>query len=292
MSERTYFPLEERNDVSKKRRVVSPHLTKAFKIEERQQCDAEVARLFYSSGLPFNVARNPYYRGSYLRASHIPGYTPPGYNALRTTLLDDERRHIERVLQPVKKTWKETGVSLCSDGWTDDQRRPLINMMDASTNGAIMLKAINCEGQYKDKHEISRLLLESINEIGAEHMVQVVTDNAPVQSHMTGVSVEKELGWLIESVVNDVWFVKNFIMNHGMRLSMYNDHCALKLLTIAETRFASHFVMLKRFKEVKSGLQPMVISLRLDMYKEDDVNKAKAVKKMLIEERYGTKLIS
>ncbi|XP_050378196.1 uncharacterized protein LOC126795396 [Argentina anserina] len=195
--------------------------------------------------------------------------------------------------------------------------------MAASTNGAIMLKTINCEGQYKDKHEISRLLLESINEIGAEHVVQVVTDNAPVcaaagaivetthphifwtpcvvhtlnlvlkdilkaKSHDPGESVEKELGWLTESVVNDVWFVKNFIMNHGMRLSMYNDHCALKLLTIAETsetRFASHFVMLKRFKEVKSGLQAMVISLRWDMYKEDDVNKAKAVKKMLIEER-------
>ncbi|XP_050365630.1 uncharacterized protein LOC126784190 [Argentina anserina] len=293
----TYFPLEERDDASKKRRVVSPHLTKAFKIEERQQCDAEVARLFYTSGLPFNVARNPYYQDSYLRASHIPGYTPPGYNALRTTLLDDERRHIERVLQPVKKTWKETGVSLCSDGWTDDQRRPLINMMAASTNGTIMLKAINCEGQYKDRHEISRLLLESINEIGAEHVVQVVTDNAPVcavagaivetthprifwtpcvvhtlnlvlkdilkaKSHDPGESVEKELGWLTESVVNDVWFVKNFIMNHGMRLSMYNDHCALKLLTIAETRFASHFVMHKRFKEMKSGLQAMVISLR------------------------------
>ncbi|XP_050378269.1 uncharacterized protein LOC126795477 [Argentina anserina] len=178
----SYFPLEERDSATKKRRGVSPQLTKAFKIEERQQCDAEVARMFYTSGLPFNLAKNPHYQNSYSRASQILGYVSPGYNQLRTTLLDNERHHIERMLQPIKKTWRETGVSLCSDGWTDDQRRPLINMMDACSNGAIMLKAINCEGQYKDKFEVSRLLLESINEISSDNVVQVVTDNAPVCS--------------------------------------------------------------------------------------------------------------
>ena len=226
---------------------VSAQLTQSFKIEERKQCDAEVARLFYTSGLSFNVANNPNYRSSYTRASHIPGYVPPGYNALRTTLLDNEKRHVERMLQPIKKTWKDSGVSLCSDGWTDEQRRPLINMMAASTNGAIMLKAINCEGVYKDRLEIARLLLESVDEIGSHNVVQIVTDNAPVcaaagaiiestyphifwtpcvvhslnlvlkdifraKSFLPGETVDKELKWLMDDVVNDVWFIKNFIM--------------------------------------------------------------------------------
>ena len=34
-------------------------------------------------------------------------------------------------------------------------------------------------------------------------------------------------------------------MNHAMRLSMFNNHCKLKLLSVADTRFASTIVMLK-----------------------------------------------
>ncbi|KAL6178493.1 hypothetical protein ACLB2K_050011 [Fragaria x ananassa] len=171
----SYFPLRERKTEAKKRKGLSPQLTKAFRLEDRRECDAAVARLFYTSGLSFNVARNPHHRESYTLASKILGYVPLGYNALRTTLLDNERRHIERILELIKKTWKETGVSLCSDGWIDDQKRPLINMMAAAKQGAMMLKAINCDGVYKDKNEISRLLLESINEIGPDNVVQVVT---------------------------------------------------------------------------------------------------------------------
>ncbi|KAL6130465.1 hypothetical protein ACLB2K_068844 [Fragaria x ananassa] len=73
----SYFPLREREDEVKKRRGLSPQLSKAFRQEDRRECDASVARLFYSSGLAFNVARNPNYRESYSLASKIPGYVPP-----------------------------------------------------------------------------------------------------------------------------------------------------------------------------------------------------------------------
>ena len=63
--------------------------------------------------------------------------------------------------------------------------------------------------------------------------------------------------------------IKNFIMNHGMRLSMFNEFSHLKLLSIAETRFASVVCMLKRFVEVKAALQHMVISDKWSIYKED-----------------------
>ena len=71
--------------------------------------------------------------------------------------------------------------------------------------------------------------------------------------------VMEQCGW-ISRVSHNVSFIKNFFMNHAMRLSMFNNHCKLKLLLVADTRFASTIVMLKRFKTIKRGLEQLVIS--------------------------------
>ena len=98
--------------------------------------------MFYIGGLPFNFARNPYYHNSYAYAAthSIPGYVPSGYNALRTTLLQKERAHVERLLKLIKDFWLENGVSIVSDGWSNPQRRPLINIMTVSDRGSNVYK--------------------------------------------------------------------------------------------------------------------------------------------------------
>ena len=66
----------------------------------------------------------------------------------------------------------------------------------------------------------------------------------------------------MHDVKTEAALIKNFIMNHGMHLSMFNEFSHLKLLSFAETRFASVVCMLKQFVEVKRALQQMVISDR------------------------------
>ena len=75
-------------------------------------------------------------------------------------------------------------------------------------------------------------------------------------------------------------------MNHAMRLSMFNNHCKLKLLSMANTRFDSTIVMLKRFKTIKRGLEQLVISKEWEICKEDDVVKAKEVKNKILNEDF------
>ena len=86
----------------------------------------------------------------------------------------------------------------------------------------------------------------------------------------------EECHWITD-LAEDVVFVKNFIMNHSMRLAIFNDFVPLKLLSVASTRFASVLVMLKRFKLIKGSLQAMVISERWNSYREDDKERAKDV---------------
>ena len=162
----------------KRRKGSIGSIEKTFNMGAREIVDSEIARMFYIGGLSFHFARNPYYACAFKSASQLPGYVPPGYNALRTTLLQKEKSNIEKLLEPIKKTWNEKGESICSDGWSDVQRRPLINIMAVSKSGPMFLKAINYEGETKDKHFITYLLINTLQVIGPQKVVQVITDNA------------------------------------------------------------------------------------------------------------------
>ena len=65
----------------KRRKVtrISP-IKKAIQNNTRHELDSRITRMFYTSGLPFNFARNPYYHNSYAYAAthSIQGYVPPG----------------------------------------------------------------------------------------------------------------------------------------------------------------------------------------------------------------------
>ncbi|XP_058180780.1 uncharacterized protein LOC131299188 [Rhododendron vialii] len=261
--------------------------------------------MFYSRGLPFNLARNPHYVSSYMYAANhsIPGYIPPGYNLLRTRLLQRERANIERLLDPIKGTWKEKGLTIASDGWSDSQRRSLINFMAVTGDAPMFLKAVNCEGEIKDKHFIASLMKEVVIEVGPKNVVQIVTDNTanckaagqiieaqyphifwtPYVVHTLNLALKNicaakniennslvydECSW-ITIVVGDASCIKNFIMNHSMRLAIFNEFVSLKLLSVAKTRFASSIVMLRRFKLIKQGLQSMVISTQWNSHREE-----------------------
>ena len=73
----------------KKKGVRNFPLERAFNNQCREQLDSLIARTFYSAGLPFHFAKNPYWIEMIKFAvnNNLAGYIPPGYNKLRTTLL-------------------------------------------------------------------------------------------------------------------------------------------------------------------------------------------------------------
>lgn len=110
--------------------------------------------IYSFAGLPFNLARNPDFRAAitFIANSSLGGYVPPGYNSLRTTLLDQEKKHIQRSLEPIKSTWPNKGVTIATDGWSDPQRRPILNFMAVTKGGPMFLKAIDTEGEVNSLH--------------------------------------------------------------------------------------------------------------------------------------------
>ena len=312
---------------SKRRKVtgISP-IEKAFQNNVKHELDSRITRMFYTGGLPYNFARNPYYRNSYAYAAthSILGYVPPGYNALRTTLLQKERDHVERLLKPIKDFWLENGVSIVSDEWSDPQRRPIINIMAVLDGGLIFIKAINGSGEFKDKYYIAGMLKDAIKEIGHEKVVQVINDNANVMKfvraliegefpkifwtpclvHTLNLVLKnicatkntkknkvtyEECSW-ITRIADDASFIRVFIMNHSMRLAMFNEFCPLKLLQVVDIRFVSIVVMLKRLKLIKRCLQAMAINEQWASFREDDVGKSQKVKDMILSDLWWDKV--
>ncbi|GJT24413.1 putative hAT dimerization domain, ribonuclease H-like domain protein [Tanacetum coccineum] len=317
--------LEFQNTTKKRKSNLSP-LAKAFDVDARTQLDEEIARMFYTGGLSFNLARNPYYMRAFMFAANqnLGGYVPPSYNKLRTSLVQQEKANVERLLQPIKDTWKEMGVSFVTDGWSDPQRRPLINFMATSSKGPMFIKAVNCMGEVKTKEYIANLMQEVINEIGHQNVVQIITDNAanckgagelieglyphiywtPCVVHTLNLALKNICAarntetnsevytccsWITE-IHGQVVQIKFFIMNHTMRLSMYNKFTPLKLFSVAETRFASIIVMLKRFKLVKRALESLVMSEEWASYREDDQDKARFVREKVLNEDWWGKV--
>ncbi|XP_038891577.1 uncharacterized protein LOC120080967 [Benincasa hispida] len=310
----------------KKRKGNVSALEKSFNLAIRDQVDSEIARMFCSSGLSFHLARNPHYVNAFSLVTNnaLSGYITPEYNKLSTILLQKEKTNIERLLQSVKSTWSQKGVSIASDGWSDSQRRPLINFMEITEGGPMFLKAVDCSGETKDKYFIANLMKEVINEVGHENVIQIITDNAanckgagqiiesqfpsivwtPCVVHTLNLALKNicaarninsnqhvfaEFSWISE-ISNDVMFVKHFIMNHSMRLAMFNEFVSLKLLAVAETRFSSTIIILRRFKLIKGGLQTVVISNKWGCYREDDMVKARSVKKLVLNDIWWDKI--
>ena len=71
-------------------------------------------------------------------------------------------------MKPIKDFWLENGISIVFNGWSDPQRRPLINIMAVSVGGPVFIKAIDGSSKFKDKHYIAGVLKDAIKEIGHE----------------------------------------------------------------------------------------------------------------------------
>ncbi|KAL2900260.1 putative ATP-dependent RNA helicase DDX43 [Bienertia sinuspersici] len=151
-----YLSLPSESDLKQQKKRKGNHsdssLVRAFKAKDRDDLDKQCARMFYSAGLPFNFARNPYFRSfcTNLANSQLQG-----------------------------DTWKKKGVSICSDGWSDGAGRPIINIMAASGTSAVFIDSIDASGMRKDAAYVSEFFIKGIEEVGAENVVQVVTDNGP-----------------------------------------------------------------------------------------------------------------
>ena len=101
------------------------------------------------------------------------------------------------------------------DGWSDPQRRSLINFMTVNESGPMFLKSINTSDEIKDKDFIVRHMRDVIMEARPNNVVQIITDNA---------TVCKVVGTLIELEFPSIYWAPCVV--HTLNLALKNIYAA------------------------------------------------------------------
>jgi hypothetical protein len=149
-----------------------------YNVVHRDEVDDVVADFFMANGISFNSTHSPYYKEMVRKIIDVgPGYTPPGYNKMRTSLLDKRVTRVQGLMGDLKQSWILTGCSIVMDGWTDIQQRPLLNIIVTSSTGPYFLRAIDCIGKLKDATFMFEVLKDAIDEVGPSNAVHVIIEH-------------------------------------------------------------------------------------------------------------------
>eukprot|EP00253_Pinus_taeda_P035891 PITA_35891 len=279
-----------------------------FDVKGREGVDLAIARFFLACGIPFNAARSPYFEQMVRAINDGPqGYKAPGYENLRTVLVDKEKSRLERAMAPLKASWSVDGCSIVMDGWTDCRNRPLINIIVSSMSGPYFLRAIDCSGQEKNAMFLKDQLCDAIAEVGPSNVVQVIADAAPV-CKAAGAMVQKEykhifwtpcvvhamnnalkdigkIEWIQELIENGRK-IQMFICNHHQPQAIYRKYAKMELLKPADTRFATYYILLRRLVEMKEALSATVVSDMWEQWRLSTSDVALEVKRLILNDHF------
>ena len=103
---------------------------------------------------------------------------------MQNDLLDKCYDHVkERVQRVILNNILLSGCTIVSDGWSNVQRKPLINIMIVSPRGETFVHVVDYAGSSKSRPYIVDVISSIIEEGGAKNVIQVVMDNAKNCKH-------------------------------------------------------------------------------------------------------------
>ena len=125
--------------------AMGPTITEMYGKLTREDADDAIGRFIFANGIPFHVARSPYYK-EMARAlvATSPSYVPLGEHNLRMEVLGRQVSKINVQKEQMRETWARSGCSIVMDGWIDITKRPLINIIVTCIDGPFFLRAVNC----------------------------------------------------------------------------------------------------------------------------------------------------
>ena len=134
-----------------------------------------VVKFFSCCGIPFHIVENPFFVD--LLRTLCPGYYPPSRNTLSENMFNAEVAHVTTEMN--LKIKNETNLTIGLDGWTSPRGQSLYAFIIITKDRKEYLHSV----QNLSKHShtgrfLADKIIEVIEEVGAERVAGIVSDNA------------------------------------------------------------------------------------------------------------------
>ncbi|XP_060170974.1 uncharacterized protein LOC132601945 [Lycium barbarum] len=223
------------------------------------------------------------------------GMKPPTYHEVSTSYLAKEVEATQKIVEDHRVEWKHLGCSIMMDKWMARTGKMIINVLVNSPKGSLFLESIDASDSSTDSIKMFSLFQSTIEKIGPENVVQVITDNATenVKAGAMLKGVFPNIYWTpcaahcINLMFGDIFkerpfrgvFTKavrahSYIVQRPLLLNMMRRFTKQKnLVKPGKTRFATAFLTLHRMHIQKANLRSLFIS--------DEWNNSKFAKEVM-----------
>lgn len=236
--------------------------------QKQDDADKKLAIFFFHNAIPFNAAKSIYYQEMLDAVAQCGvGYKAPSYEKLRSNLLEKVKTDIHNDYKKYRDVWKEMGCTVLCDTWSDGRTRSLVVFSVACPKGTLFLKSVDVSGHEDDANYLFELLESVVLEVGAENVVQVITDTSvshvyagqllmarynslfwsPCAAYCIGKMLE-DIGrqdW-VSTVLEEAKIITQYIYNHAWILNIMRKFTGgRELIRPKITRFVTNFLSLR-----------------------------------------------
>lgn len=256
-------------------KLLFPSSPNAQEIAERS-----ISLFFFENKIDFGVARSPSYHHMLDAVAKCgPGFVPPCALSLKTQLLDSVKSEIRLQLKDTEKEWVTTGCTLIAEAWTDNKSRALINFSVSSPSRIFFHKSVDASSYFKNTKCLADLFDSIIQDIGQEHIVQIIMDNSfsytgisnhilqnyatifvsPCASQCLNMILEEfsKVDW-VNQCISQAQVISKFVYNYSPVLDLMRKLTGGQdIIRSGVTRPVSNFLSLQSMMKQKARLKHM-----------------------------------
>ncbi|KAF6152610.1 hypothetical protein GIB67_013057 [Kingdonia uniflora] len=248
--------------------------------QKHEEADKKIALFLIHNSIPFSASKSLYYQDMVDAIAECgAGYKAPGYERLRSTLLEKTKLEINDCCKRLREEWKETGCTILLDCWSDGRTTSLVIFSVTCPKGTLFLKSVDISAHANDDHYLFELLESVVLEVGVENIVQVITDSASSYVYAVRLLLSKYtslfwspcvsycIGKMLEDIGNQEWvsevlenaqIITQYIYSHAWILGLMRKFTGGgKLIRPKITRFVTRFLSLRSIVIQEDNLKHM-----------------------------------
>ena len=147
------------------------------RVANTDDLDESFGKMFYHTGIPFRFADSPSLKAFINKLR--PAYQLPSAKQIAGSILNNVHQKFKRDINNALTNAQH--IHLVSDGWSSHRKDHYVNFLAVFVNtemNPLLLKTVNTGDEQQDGPNIAKDFESVIEEVGANKVVSIVTDNA------------------------------------------------------------------------------------------------------------------